>query len=353
MGRIEKGVASSVIALILTIIATVVGAGIYALRGAEGGGGGPSEEELEPAEFEVSNLTVSPSEAEPGGTVTISVDVSNVGDEEGTYSVELSIDGIVEETENVTLDGGVSATASFRIEERHAGTYHVSLAGMAENFRVREEILPANWDETISIGELYENPSQYAATSYEEFEGWLTDPQQFVSNTVLVRGEMEMTGLGEDLSSPLLREVGGVEDIGLGGHDFDMVEDGQNVVLKGLLRYDGESFGMKVEKVFYDLQETREFEIKSWRFENWSLELTYHSPIDGVINLYYSGYKPWSEEKLSYLQLDYLHCVDSGDGTFSSSSLYDLLDTWGAGTYSFVLHKQGVIFGVSQITVNE
>ena len=38
-----------------------------------------------PAKFEVSNLTVSPSEVEPGEEVTISATVTNIGDESGSY----------------------------------------------------------------------------------------------------------------------------------------------------------------------------------------------------------------------------------------------------------------------------
>ena len=58
------------------------------------------------AQFEVSNLVFNPSEVEVGEPVVISATVKNVGDLEGTCTVELKIDGVIEATENVTLAGG-------------------------------------------------------------------------------------------------------------------------------------------------------------------------------------------------------------------------------------------------------
>lgn len=330
----ERGIGTSTIVVLIVILA-IAGAGGYVLTSGEEEI--PEEERgvSSPAEFEVSNLSVSPSEVKPGGTVELSINVSNIGDVPGTYTVELKVDDTTEDTKDVTLDGGKSTTVSFRIEREHEGTFNVSLAGLVGSFRVGEEILPANWDEAISIEELYENPSRYAATSYDEFEDWLTDPQQFVDKTVLVKGEIEMTGLGKDLSFPFLFEVRGDKSIGLGGHDFDMVEDGQNVVLMGLLRYDGESFGMKVEKVYYSLQETREFEIKSWEFDNYGdLELSCYSPIDGSVYLY----SPSMEE------LDW-NPIDSEDEVVEFR-----FREYTRGTYTVVLEQYGLIFYVKQIT---
>lgn len=265
----RKGKVNYLPAIVVVIVAiAIAGVGIYVLTGGE---------KVAPlsAEFEISNLSISPPEVKPGGTVELSIDVSNIGGVIGIYIVELKVDDTIEETKDVTLDGGENTTVSFRIERGHEGTFNVSLAGLDGSFRVVEEILPANWDEAISIGELYENPQLYATTSDGEFWKWLTYPQQFANKRVLVKGEMEMTGLGVDLPFPLLYEAGGDKSIGLGGHDFDMVEDGQNVVLKGILRYDGEGFGMKVEKIFYNHQETLEEEslepvqiVSEWSYFN-------------------------------------------------------------------------------------
>ena len=40
-----------------------------------------------PAEFEVSNLNISPEEVELGDTVIVTVEVRNVGEEKGTYEL--------------------------------------------------------------------------------------------------------------------------------------------------------------------------------------------------------------------------------------------------------------------------
>ena len=91
-----------------------------------------------PAEFEVSSLNVSPEEVEPGDTVTVTVEVQNVGEEKGTHKLELKIDGIVEQSESVTLDGGESTSISFFVKKDIEGSYSVELAGLTGIFQVVE-----------------------------------------------------------------------------------------------------------------------------------------------------------------------------------------------------------------------
>jgi len=88
-----------------------------------------------PAEFSVSNLKVSPREAKPGETVTISVDVTNVGETSGSYTVTLKLNGVTEATKEVTLDPGASTTVEFTVS-KDAGTYYVEVDGLAETLRV-------------------------------------------------------------------------------------------------------------------------------------------------------------------------------------------------------------------------
>jgi DNA-directed RNA polymerase subunit F len=56
-----------------------------------------------PAEFELSNLVVSPASVETGETVTVSVTVANVGEESGSYTAELLVDESKVDEETVTL----------------------------------------------------------------------------------------------------------------------------------------------------------------------------------------------------------------------------------------------------------
>lgn len=97
------------------------------------------------AEFQVSNLTISPSEVESGGSVMISVDLINVGDEEGTYVVELKIDGFIEETKSITLGEGEHSTISFDVCREVEGSYLVEVENLSQEFEVT--ILPPNYYE--------------------------------------------------------------------------------------------------------------------------------------------------------------------------------------------------------------
>ena len=96
------------------------------------------EPEPVPAEFEVSNLNVSPEEVEPGDTVTVTVEVQNVGEQKGTYELELIINGVVEQSESVTLDGGETTSVSFFVEKDIEGFYSVELARLTGIFEVAE-----------------------------------------------------------------------------------------------------------------------------------------------------------------------------------------------------------------------
>ena len=91
-----------------------------------------------PTGFELSSLNVSPAEVEPGGTVNITVEVQNVGEEKGTHELELIIDGVVEQSENVTLDGGETTSISFFVEKDIEGYYSVELTGLTGIFQVVE-----------------------------------------------------------------------------------------------------------------------------------------------------------------------------------------------------------------------
>lgn len=88
-----------------------------------------------PAEFEVSDLEITPEEVEEGEEVTITATVTNIGEEEGSHTVELKIDGEVVDSEAVTLAGGASAMISFEVT-RSAGTYQVEVDGLTGSFTV-------------------------------------------------------------------------------------------------------------------------------------------------------------------------------------------------------------------------
>ena len=103
----------------------------------------------EPADISTSDLSVTPVVAETGETITISVRVANRGGQEGTHLVELKIDGVVVETERVTLAAGASQTVTFATSQDNAAMYLVDIDDLSQSFTVeRPEVVPApgpNW----------------------------------------------------------------------------------------------------------------------------------------------------------------------------------------------------------------
>jgi hypothetical protein len=116
-----------------------------------------------PAEFEFSNLEITPKEVELGMNVTISVDVTNIGEAMGGCTVELKLDAEVVDSVEIPPFGGVppdydqvTATQFFKLI-RGEGTYEVEVEGLTGSFTVKPE--PSFWDkipgfpyESIIIG---------------------------------------------------------------------------------------------------------------------------------------------------------------------------------------------------------
>jgi uncharacterized membrane protein len=92
-----------------------------------------------PPDFQISDLSVTPAEAKAGEEVTVSVKVTNVGGQSGSYVVPLTVNQTVEETKTVTLQGGASTTATFKIIKQTPGTYNIEIAGLTDKFTVSEE----------------------------------------------------------------------------------------------------------------------------------------------------------------------------------------------------------------------
>ena len=84
-----------------------------------------------PAEFVVSYLKIEPRQIELGGTVTISVNVTNVGETPGSYNVTLNVEeGLIISVKEVTLQGGESEIVEFEFVPEAEGIYDVDIEGM-------------------------------------------------------------------------------------------------------------------------------------------------------------------------------------------------------------------------------
>ncbi len=90
-----------------------------------------------PAEFQISDLEVTPSEVEAGEEVTISVKVTNLGGQTGSYTLQLLLNQTIEDTKIVALDGGASTTTEFKIVKQTPGTYSIEIDELVDTFTVK------------------------------------------------------------------------------------------------------------------------------------------------------------------------------------------------------------------------
>lgn len=93
-----------------------------------------------PAEFEITDLTVSPISVLAGEPVSVSITVANIGEENGNYSMNLIINGEIIETTEVTLSGGATKTIEFEIIESTAGNYVVEVDGQSGSYTVEASV---------------------------------------------------------------------------------------------------------------------------------------------------------------------------------------------------------------------
>ncbi|MFC1950471.1 hypothetical protein ACFLWD_02270 [Chloroflexota bacterium] len=97
--------------------------------------------ELAPAAFASSSLSVSPPEVDIGKMVTVSILLSNTGEEEGSYTITFKINGVVEATREITLAGGASETVTHTTSKNEAGIYSVDVDGLTGSFTVKEVVV--------------------------------------------------------------------------------------------------------------------------------------------------------------------------------------------------------------------
>ncbi|KON30972.1 hypothetical protein AC477_04550 [miscellaneous Crenarchaeota group-1 archaeon SG8-32-1] len=114
-----------------------------------------------PAEFQVTELRVNPSSVLAGEVIVISVTVTNIGEESGTYSVNLNIDQNLRETINVTLSGGAIRVVEFEVTETDPGSYNVEIDGQSGLYTVEASVEAS---EDIVVYSMFVSP-------YEVWEG--------------------------------------------------------------------------------------------------------------------------------------------------------------------------------------
>jgi hypothetical protein len=99
---------------------------------------------LKPAEFELSNFKLSPTALRVGEQAELSVNVANLGEVEGSYTLSLNVDGEARQTEVVTLKGESSTKVTFPIVKDQPGNYEVRLNNLNESLQIWQIERPGN-----------------------------------------------------------------------------------------------------------------------------------------------------------------------------------------------------------------
>ncbi|MBE9506397.1 MAG: hypothetical protein IMY84_06220, partial [Chloroflexi bacterium] len=77
-----------------------------------------------------------------GRNVTVTATIINGGEEEGTYTAELSLNGEIVGSQDVTVPGGESKLVKFRLSNVARGDYKIGIAGLSGTFSSSQQV---NW----------------------------------------------------------------------------------------------------------------------------------------------------------------------------------------------------------------
>jgi len=105
----------------------------------------PPPAPVPPAAFELSNLSITSSFSKvwglltfvvkSGEEVTITVDVTNHGGQEGSYDTLLKINGVTQTTKEITLSAGQHQKITFTVTENEPGYYVVQIGDLSGEFQ--------------------------------------------------------------------------------------------------------------------------------------------------------------------------------------------------------------------------
>jgi hypothetical protein len=95
---------------------------------------------LKPAEFVVFDFDVTPSPVKMGEVATITAGIENVGEVSGSYEVQLMVNGVVEQTKEITLAGGAKKTETFSLSKGTEGNYSLQVGDRQLELRVVQPV---------------------------------------------------------------------------------------------------------------------------------------------------------------------------------------------------------------------
>ena len=164
---------------IIDVLIVAAAAGVYFYLQAQGLIVGP----LKQAEFTVTDLTINPLEAEIFEPVKIAVNVTNIGDLQGEYVANLTINDVLEENQTILVPGRNSTLAEFTVIKEVEGTYNVEIGGLSGLLTTK---IPPPTSSKIGLSKLVVNP----------YEAW---PNETITATVTA------TNIGEEPDSLSVR----------------------------------------------------------------------------------------------------------------------------------------------------
>ena len=100
----------------------------------------PKTEAEKSTSFQLSGLSINPTEVAARDEVVISAEVTNVTSVDGTYNAELKINNATEASDKVLVPAGETLTLTFVVFKDAPGKYKVSLGQLAGQFAVAESI---------------------------------------------------------------------------------------------------------------------------------------------------------------------------------------------------------------------
>jgi hypothetical protein len=107
------------------------------------------------AEFTVTNLTIDPQVADVGQPVTISANMTNVGEIDGSYAANLTINDVLKDNQTILVAAGASSIVEFTDTENAEGNYTAKIGDLSGSFAVKA-VPPVI--SSISLSNLLANP---------------------------------------------------------------------------------------------------------------------------------------------------------------------------------------------------
>ena len=123
-----------------------------------------------PAEFTVTDLIINPLEAEVFETITVTVNLTNIGDKPGNYMGNLTINNVLEDNQTILLEGGESTILELTVIKQIEGTYTAEIGGLSESFKITA---PSQISSNIKLEKIILPP--YISWA-NPFESWINEP---------------------------------------------------------------------------------------------------------------------------------------------------------------------------------